>query len=148
MAAKEDGDDCVRASALAAVALCCVAAAGGLVVQAFPHATPESIARMEKAIQETAPLSSLLEKHEIEDVAAQVLGEVGYKQIDAGFEVPVSYRCSCSHERALAPLALFPREELEEMARQGGTEVACQFCGRKYQISADELLALTAKHDA
>ncbi|MFZ2493792.1 MAG: Hsp33 family molecular chaperone HslO [Thermoanaerobaculia bacterium] len=125
-----------------------VAAAGGLVVQAFPHATTDSIARMEAAIQQAPPLSSLLAKHEIEDVVAEVLGPVGFKQIDSGSTVPVSYRCTCSHERALAPLALFPREELEQMAREGGTEVACQFCGRKYQISASELLALTAKHEA
>lgn len=125
-----------------------VAAAGGLVVQAFPHATTDSIARMEAAIQQAPPLSSLLETREIEDVVAEVLGPVGFKQIDSGFTVPVSYRCSCSHERALGPLSLFPREELEQMAREGGTEVACQFCGRKYQISAGELLALTAKHEA
>lgn len=125
-----------------------VAAAGGLVVQAFPHATTDSIARMEAAIQQAPPLSSLLEKREIEDVVAEVLGPVGFKQVDSGFTVPVSYRCSCSHERALGPLSLFPREELEQMAREGGTEVVCQFCGRKYQISAGELLALTAKHEA
>ena len=34
------------------------------------------------------------------------------------------------------------------MIAEGGTEVQCQFCGRKYVFSAHDLLALTAKHDA
>lgn len=125
-----------------------VAAAGGMVIQAFPHASEESIARIEQRIKEAPPLSTLLEKMPIEDVVATVLHGVDYKQIDDGRTIPVSYTCSCTRERALAPLALFPREELEEMIDEGGTEVGCQFCGRKYRFDAAELLALTASHDA
>ena len=72
----------------------------------------------------------------------------GCKQIDPSFNVPLSYTCQCSHERALAPLALFSDDERQEMIDQGGTEVICQFCGRKYRFSSDDLLALTAKPDA
>jgi molecular chaperone Hsp33 len=125
-----------------------VAAAGGIVIQAFPHATEESIAMIEQRIKEAPPLSTLLEKLTIEDVVATVLHGVHYKQIDAGYTVPVSYSCSCTRERALAPVALFGRDEILEMIEEGGTEVVCQFCGRKYAFSAEELLALTATHDA
>ena len=125
-----------------------VAAAGGIIVQAFPHASEESIARMEKKIKEAPKLSTLLEKMPIEDVVATVLQGVDYKQIDTGHTVPVKYTCQCSRDRALAPLALFGQDELREMIDEGGTEVVCQFCGRKYQFSADELLALTATHDS
>jgi molecular chaperone Hsp33 len=125
-----------------------VAAAGGMVIQAFPHASEEWIAKVEERIKEAPPLSTLLEKLPIEDVVATVLHGVEYKQIDAGRSVPVSYTCSCTRERALAPLALFPREELEEMIAEGGTTVVCQFCGRKYAFDAGELLALTARHEA
>ena len=125
-----------------------VAAAGGIVIQAFPHATEEAIAKLERLIKDAPPLSTLLEKLPIEDVVATVLQGVDYKQIDAGYEVPVSYSCSCSRERALAPLALLGEEEIFEMIDEGGTEVVCQFCGRKYAFTADDLLALTAKHEA
>lgn len=125
-----------------------VAAAGGIVIQAFPHASEESIAMIEKRIGEAPPLSTLIEKMPIEDVVAQVLHGVHYKQIDEGYAVPVSYTCTCSRERALAPLALFPAAELQEMVEEGGSEVVCQFCGRKYAFSAEELLALSAKHEA
>ena len=125
-----------------------VAAAGGIVIQAFPHAGEEAISALERRIKDAPPLSTLLEKMEIEDVVSTMLDGIGYKQIDAGHAVPVSYTCSCSRERALAPLALFEPDEIEEMIAEGGTEVVCQFCGRKYSFAAGDLLALTAKHDA
>lgn len=125
-----------------------VAAAGGIIVQAFPHATEESIARLEHRIKEAPRLSTLLDRMPIEEAVATVFHDLDYKQIDASFNVPVAYKCSCSRERALAPLALFSDQELGEMIRDGGTEVACQFCGRKYAFNADDLLGLTQKHEA
>ena len=125
-----------------------VASAGGIIVQAFPHATDDAISAIERCIKEAPPLSTLLEKMEIEDVVATVFQGVGYKQIDDGHAMPVSYTCHCTRDRALAPIALFGQDDLREMIDEGGTEVVCQFCGRKYQFTADELFALTAKHDA
>ena len=125
-----------------------VAAAGGMVIQAFPHATEESIAAVERRIKEAPPLSTLLEKMPIEDVVASVLHDLSYKQIDDGHAIPVSYSCHCTRDRALAPLALLGQEEIAEMMAEGGTEVVCQFCGRKYAFTSDDLLPLTAKHDA
>jgi molecular chaperone Hsp33 len=125
-----------------------VAAAGGIVIQSFPHASEESIERVEKRIKEAPPLSTLLDKMPIEDVVATVFDGCAYKQIDASFNVPLSYTCTCGPERALAPLALFTPDELREMLEQGGTEVVCQFCGRKYRFGKDDLLALHARADA
>lgn len=125
-----------------------VAAAGGVIIQAFPHASAEAIDRIEKRVREAPPLSTLIEKMPIEDVVATVLQGCDYKQIDDTFNVPLSYTCTCSRERALAPLALFPAEDLSEMIGEGGTEVVCQFCGRRYQFTAEDLVALTANPDA
>jgi len=125
-----------------------VAAAGGIIIQAFPHAAEESIAALERRIKDAPPLSTLLEKLPIEDVVATVLQGMDYKQIDAGHTVPVSYTCQCNRERALAPVTLLGEDEIRELIDEGGTEVVCQFCGRKYVFSSDDLLALTAKHDA
>ena len=125
-----------------------VAASGGLIIQAFPHATEDAISAIEKRIREAPPLSSLLDRMEIEDAVAEVLTGTGYKQVDAGFTVPVSYTCQCTRERALAPLSILGQDDLLEMIDEGGTEVVCHFCGRKYAFSAHDLLALTAKHEA
>ena len=122
-----------------------VAAAGGIIIQAFPHAAPEAIDAIEERIREAPPLSTLIEKMPIEDVVAQVLHGIDYKQIDSSFNVPLSYTCSCSRERALAPIALFGAAEVKEMIDQGGTEVVCQFCGRKYAFTAHDLESLNAR---
>jgi molecular chaperone Hsp33 len=125
-----------------------VAAAGGIIIQAFPHAGEAAIAAIEQRIRETPPLSTLIEKMPIEAVVAQVLEGLDYKQIDDSFNVPLSYTCTCTRERALAPLQLFEPKEIREMIEQGTTEVVCQFCGRKYAFTPEELLALTANHEA
>ena len=125
-----------------------VAAAGGMIIQAFPNTPEEALNAIEKRVREAPSLSKLLETMPIEEAVATVLEGTGYKQIDAGHSVPVSYACQCTRERALAPLALLGEDELEEMIAEGGTEVVCQFCGRKYQFGADELFTLTAKHDS
>ena len=125
-----------------------VVGAGGIVVQAFPHATEEAITAVEQRIKDAPPLSTLLEKMPIEAVVAQVFEGLGYKQIDESFNVPVAYRCTCSRDRALASLSLLPKDELAEIANEGGSEVVCQFCGRKYGFSADDVVALSATRDA
>src|SRR5437773_3758424 len=64
-----------------------VAAAGGIVVQGFPHASPESIDRIERRIREAPPLSTLLDKMRIEDVVATVFHGCQYTQIDSSLHV-------------------------------------------------------------
>ena len=125
-----------------------VAAAGGMIIQAFPHTPEEAIRTMENRIKGAPSFSTLLATMPIEEAVSTVLQDTGYQQIDAGREVPVAYACSCTRERALAPLTLLDQSELVEMIAEGGTEIACQFCGRKYQFGAEDLFALTAKHEA
>mgnify|MGYP001552366906 CR=1 FL=1 len=64
----------------------------------------------------------------------------------------VSDRCIClrkfEYSETSQILTLFSREELQEMIDEGGSEVVCQFCGRRYDITREELIALTAKRQA
>ena len=124
-----------------------VTGAGGVIIQAFPHASDGAIRAVENRIKEAPPLSTLLEKMPIEAVVAQVLHGLDYKQIDDSFNVPLSYSCTCSRERALAPLTLFPSDEIQEMVDEGGSEVVCQFCGRKYSFTRDDLRALSTSRE-
>ncbi|HEX2833509.1 MAG TPA: Hsp33 family molecular chaperone HslO [Thermoanaerobaculia bacterium] len=124
-----------------------VAAAGGIVIQSFPGAPEEAIQTIEKRVREAPPLSTLLEKMEIEEAVATILHGADYKQVDSGYAIPVAYTCQCNRERALAPLALLGQDDLREMIDEGGTEVRCQFCGRRYPFSAEDLYTLTAEHD-
>ncbi|MGK2858124.1 MAG: Hsp33 family molecular chaperone HslO [Thermoanaerobaculia bacterium] len=120
-----------------------VAACGGIVIQAFPHTAPAAIEAVEQAILDAPPLSSLLAEVPIHDAVARVLGGVGYKQLDPSFDIPISYHCTCSPERALQMYRYFPPQELGEMIREGHeTEAVCHFCGAKYVFTADDLLGL------
>ena len=120
-----------------------IAAAGGIIVQAFPHSSENAIRVIEERIKETPPLSTLIEKMPIEHVVATVFEGMDYKQIDESFNVPLAYKCTCSRERALAPLSLFSAAELQEMVDEGGSEVVCRFCGRKYSFTPEELMTLS-----
>jgi molecular chaperone Hsp33 len=126
-----------------------VAAAGGVVVQAFPHATADEIARMEKCITDAPPLSTLLARMSIDEAVAEIFRDVGYKAIDSSFDVPIEYRCSCTRERALAQFNYFSPQELGEMIRQEEESVAtCQFCGRSYAFTPEDLLGISRASDA
>ncbi|MHB0968321.1 MAG: Hsp33 family molecular chaperone HslO [Thermoanaerobaculia bacterium] len=126
-----------------------VSASGGMVIQAFPHATPESIRAMEDRVRSAAPFSTLLDRLALEDAVRSVLDGIDYKPIDSSFDIPIRYTCRCTRDRALSQFHLFSRQELADMiARENGAEAVCQFCGRCYRFSADELLALSHGADA
>lgn len=125
-----------------------VTAAGGLVIQAFPHTPQEEIAAMEERIRNAPRLSDLLEHSSIDEAVREILGDFDYRQSDPAFDVQLRYECGCTRERALASIELFGASELQDMIVKGGTEVVCHFCAERYEFSGDELLALTKPADA
>lgn len=126
-----------------------VAAAGGVIVQAFPHASEESIAAVERAVRAAPSLSSLLDTMPLERAVAAIFEPVGYKAIDSSFDVPIEYSCSCNRERALRQYRYFSPQELAEMIQEEEDSVAtCQFCGRRYSFSSEDLLGLSDHEDA
>ncbi len=125
-----------------------VDAAGGLIVQAFPHASEAAIETMEKRIREAPPFSTLLDRMTIEEAVQEVLRGSDYKLLDPSFNMPIRYSCSCTRERALKQFAFLPLTELSEIITEGGSEAVCQFCGQKYFFTGDDLLAMSATPDA
>jgi len=58
--------------------------------------------------------------------------------------VPVIAHCTCSRERVAGVLASFSPEERADMVQEDGSVgVTCEFCGRSYGFSADEVLLRT-----
>jgi molecular chaperone Hsp33 len=120
-----------------------VTGAGGILIQAFPHTTEEAIATMEDRVRNAPPFSSLIDRMPIEDAVREILQGVEYKSLDRSFDVPVRFECSCSRERALSKFRFFSPQELGEMIHKDqGAEASCQFCGRSYQFTADDLLGV------
>lgn len=55
--------------------------------------------------------------------------------------VPIQAHCSCSRERVASVLASFSREERRDMIQDDGTVgVTCEFCGRAYGFTAEDVL--------
>ncbi len=63
--------------------------------------------------------------------------------------VPVQPGCSCTRERVEAMLLGFPAEEIETMRLEdGGIEVTCRFCNRRYRLAREEVDALVRRRRA
>ncbi|MCD6088019.1 MAG: Hsp33 family molecular chaperone HslO [Candidatus Hydrothermae bacterium] len=115
-----------------------VLGAGGFIVQPLPGTSEDRIQALEENIKKMPQISRQVAEgatpEEILQMIAQGLGAVvlAHKQLQ--------YRCSCSRERAeRALLSLGEAELIDMIDRDGGAEVKCEFCGRKYQFSRADL---------
>ena len=54
--------------------------------------------------------------------------------------MPVYFHCDCSKEKGRHILKLSGRKELKEMIDENKpVEIVCNFCGKKYNYSVEEL---------
>ena len=124
VAAKFDGEKCV--------------AAGGIVMQLLPGASPNTAAAVEKK----AAL--------IGDVAADIaaLGAEGVvKKYFAGetegtysYITEPQYKCNCSRSKISALLATMGRAELEDIIKeQGEVSVHCHYCNTDYKFGGEDI---------
>ena len=109
-----------------------ILAAGGYLVQLLPGAPDELITALEDNIFMMDQLTTILH----EDGAEEVLNQLTRKLEPRILAVDeVEYRCNCSWERVSDALKSIGAEALRELAEEkDDTEVACQFCGRKYMF--------------
>ncbi len=126
-----------------------VEAAGGMLVQVLPGASEEAIAKLEANLKEIPGFSSLLKEKGLEGAVRTVLEGLGFEATslkELGLEggIPVRFACRCSREKARDSLRFFKPEELEDMAKEGGAEVVCRWCGEVYRFSPEEVRALIA----
>jgi molecular chaperone Hsp33 len=115
-----------------------VAAAGGYIIQMMPSADESLIRHLERTIPQ-APHSTEMIRAGLNPVEMlrQALGDLDLQVLE---EKEPTFRCTCSHERALKIISALGREEVEDMLEKDkGAELICHFCNETYQISGDEL---------
>lgn len=111
--------------------------AGGFLIQVLPFASDEIITQIEKNIQSMQSVTKLMEEGlTCEEIALMALEGLEPNVLD---DFQVDYKCDCSRERTEKVLISIGREQLEELASEGGTEVKCNFCGKNYKFTAEEL---------
>ncbi len=117
------------------------AASGGLLIQALPDADDADLQKMQEAVDQLPPVSELIQRGENPaSILTHFFSAFAPRILD---ETEVRYECSCSREKMERVLASLPGKDVVEMAEEdGGAEIVCQFCNKKYPFSAEELMAL------
>lgn len=118
-----------------------VAAAGGVMVEMLPGANEHIITMIEDTIAHAPHLTSVIKDGgSPEDLIKLVLGVIDYEILE---ESDVSFKCTCSHEKALTMTEALGRDEMISMLNEDkGAVINCGFCNETYTISEDELRAL------
>lgn len=120
-----------------------VSSAGGVIVQAMPGASIETLKTIEETIRGLPPISSLiLSGSSPEDI----IERIARKDVIFSPALPVAYHCPCQRERFETGLIALGQTELKELIAAGESiETICQFCQKRYDFSVADLTALLEK---
>jgi molecular chaperone Hsp33 len=116
-----------------------ISSSGGILIQTFPGTPEEVIGRVEQAIytMKTDLGTSLSHGIGITDVLEDIFGREPFTVIETR---PIRAVCRCSREIVRAALQHVGSEELADMMeKDGGAEVVCTFCTKKYRFDDRDL---------
>jgi molecular chaperone Hsp33 len=118
-----------------------VTAAGGLIVEVMPGAPAALLDTLQQAAAAAGPLSTQLLAES--SLAAIVARYVPGATVALAHPHPPRFVCRCTRDRVERSLRLMGLGMLDGLLSQGqGTTLTCQFCGRSYAVSAEDLLRL------
>ncbi len=118
-----------------------ITGAGGLMVRLLPDAGADLIDYLEERAAGFPQASWLIEEgFTPEQMIDLFLGDPDIRYFD---RTPCGHTCPCSRDRMARGLMTIGREELSAlMDDPAGIELACHFCGKKYQFGTDSLKTL------
>lgn len=111
--------------------------AGGLLIQALPGASDETLARLEANVRGLGLLTDAMRREGLLGAVQRATEGLGLEMFPDA--LPVRFDCRCSEERALASLTYFGPAERQEMIEEGGQEVVCHWCNTRYHLSPEEI---------
>lgn len=114
-----------------------VKTAGGFLLQLLPGADSGIIDRIEANMKNLPPVTTLLEQGlSALDIAKRALDGFTVEVLD---EFDAAYRCDCSRERVQRALCSLGDADMAEIAEDEQTEILCNFCGKAYHFSKQEI---------
>ena len=118
-----------------------VLCAGGFIIQVMPFAEDEVITKLEENLKKIPYVTDMMrDGASPEEILKRALEGFDLEILETK---PVRFFCNCTRERTERALMLLGEAELTEIAKQKeGTTLTCQFCGKKYHYTAEEILAL------
>lgn len=117
-----------------------VALAGGLLIQAMPGVSDETLSRLEENLGQVGQLTTSMREVGLLGTIQRALEGLD-PQLGADAE-PWHFACRCSRERAASSLMFFDETERQDMQNQGGQEVVCHWCNEKYFFQPEEIAGL------
>src|SRR5690625_1352539 len=118
-----------------------ILSAGGFIIQLMPGANEEVISKLEIAIEQLPPISSLIRDGKSpEQILQQLFNDEDLKVLE---KIPIEFQCKCSKERMMAAIKGLGKKEIIAMIEEDhGAETTCHFCNNMYNITEEELKTL------
>ena len=113
--------------------------AGGYIINPLPDATDEDITKIEEAISNSKPISTMLDENlTLEEIAKIVTGDENIEVLKQ--DLQVKYKCNCSKEKFERGIRSLGKEEIQKIIDEDGKiDTECNFCHKKYHFSKEEL---------
>ncbi len=109
--------------------------AGALVIQLLPHASEDTINKLEASFTGLKPMTTMLLDMSLEEILAATFAE-DYRILETK---NVEYKCTCSEEKYIEGIRLLDPQEISEIKTESTVECVCNFCRTKYQIDTDKI---------
>jgi molecular chaperone Hsp33 len=124
-----------------------VTASGGVMVQMLPGANEHIVTMIEDTIAHSPHVTSTIKEGAGPvDLAKTSLGDLPFEVLE---EREISFKCTCSIERARTMIEALGRNELNSMLREDkGAVMTCGFCNEIYQLDEEELEEILARDAA
>lgn len=118
--------------------------AGGFIIQLMPFAEESVISRLEQNLSSITSVTSMLEAGNTpEQMLNQLLDGLECEILETR---PTAFLCNCGRPKIEKVLISLGEKEIKDMIDDGKEiEINCQFCGKHYQFSVDELKELYRK---
>lgn len=117
-----------------------VSHAGGLIVQAMPGASEQTLSRLEENVRALGQFTTVLRQEGLLGAVERITKGLEYVMHEDS--LGLKFQCRCSMDRALRALTFFGSHERLEMIESGGQEVVCHWCNEKHFVTPDLIRSL------
>lgn len=111
--------------------------AGGIIVMPLPFCSEETLKFVESKVPKIANYAIYLMGKQAKEVVEDIFEGMPLKITDTLYP---KYHCDCSRKRLEEVLLSLGEKEIKDMIeKDGGAQITCRFCNKKYDFSADDL---------
>ncbi len=112
--------------------------AGGFIIQLMPFAEDAVIDRLEENLSKVDSVTKLLDDGKTPEQMLELLLEgLDLEIVDT---MPTAYECNCDKARVEKAIVSIGKKDIKEMIDDGKEiEVNCQFCGKNYVFTVEDL---------